>query len=234
MKNDKGFTLIELMISISILSLLLYTGSYMYSTLANRWDREIGEFNQHFEQSRSLILLQELLSGVMPFVIRDTQQADIPTMFFVGAEDSLLAVSRGGIVNSAYPEIFRLSAVQNDNDKFDLVYQSTSTKNIVLLNTVQEIEFEHRFMLIENAEDIKFRYFGWPSFQVKNQSTEENASELEQSRWFNNYSGVDKQLNPEQIAVSVTVNTEIARFAVTLDSSSQRFLEHYLSDLEEQ
>jgi prepilin-type N-terminal cleavage/methylation domain-containing protein len=234
MKSHKGFTLIELMISISILSLLLYTGSYMYSTLANRWDREIGEFNHHFNQSRSFILLQELLSGVMPFVVRDTQQSDMPTMFFVGAQDSLLAVSRGGVVSSDYPEIFRLSAIKNDNDKFDLVYQSASTQNLLLLNTQQEIEFEQRFNLIADADQIEFSYFGWPSFQIKNLSSDETLNPSEQIRWFSRYSGVDNQLNPEKIAVSVTVGAETARFAVTLDSSSQRFLEHYLSDMVEQ
>jgi prepilin-type N-terminal cleavage/methylation domain-containing protein len=230
MNKDKGFTLIELMIAISILSLLLYTGSYMYSTLANRWNQELGEFNQHFAQSRSFILLQELLSGVMPFVIRDKQQADMPTMFFVGAEDSLLAVSRGGVVSSDYPEIFRLSALQNKNDKYDLVYQSASTKNTLLLDAQQQIEFEHRFTLIQNAEEIEFAYFGWPSFQIKNQSPENTPA---QSRWFSNYSGVDRQLNPEKITVSVTIDQHTARFAVTLDRNSQRFLEHYLSDRQE-
>jgi len=233
MKKDSGFTLIELMIAISILSLLLYTGSYMYSTLSSRWDRELGEFNQHFEQSRSLILLQELLSGVMPFVIRDNQQADMPTMFFVGREDSLLAVSRGGIVSTQYPEIFRLTALPTDTNKFDLVYQAASTKNVLLLNTQQEIDFEQRFSLIKNADKIEFRYFGWPSYQIKNQGTEENVNEAEQTRWFSDYSGVDNHLNPEKIEVLVTIGQQTATFAVTLDDSSQRFLEHYLSDVEE-
>jgi prepilin-type N-terminal cleavage/methylation domain-containing protein len=231
MKKDKGFTLIELMIAITILGLLLFTGSFVYSTISNRWDQELGEFNQHFDEARSLILLQTLLSGVMPYVVRTGEQNDsLPTMFFVGDQDSLLAVSRGGLINSDYPEIFRLTALPNQNDKFDLIYQSVSTQTTLLLNTLQEIEFLQRIVLMHDLDDIQFRYFGWPSFQSKNLSTEENAAA---QSWYARYSGVDKQLNPEKIEVQLTQGDKVIRFSVRLDESSQRFLEHYLSDLSE-
>ncbi|WP_340680300.1 prepilin-type N-terminal cleavage/methylation domain-containing protein [Paraglaciecola sp.] len=232
MKSKSGFTLIEMLIAISILSLLLFTGSYIYSTLSIRWDKELGEFNQHFEQSRSLILLQELLVGVMPFVVRDTAKNEGPTMFFVGKDDSLLAVSRGGLVNTEFPEIFRLTAVANANNKYDLVYQAASTQDVLLLNTQQVIDFEDGFVIMQNLDKVEFNYFGWPSYQLKNNAVEEDGSE--KASWYTNYSGVDWQLNPEKIELNITFGEQIAHLVVSLDINSQRFLEHYLSDVEEQ
>jgi prepilin-type N-terminal cleavage/methylation domain-containing protein len=232
MKSKSGFTLIEMLIAISILSLLLFTGSYIYSTLSSRWDKELGEFNQHFEQSRSLILLQELLSGVMPFVVRDKIKDLGPTMFFVGQDDSLLAVSRGGLVNNDFPEIFRLTAVQNANNKYDLVYQSASTQDILLLDTQQTIEFDNRFVVMADLDKVEFRYYGWPGFQLKNNAAEDD--DTIKAAWYADYSGVDWQLNPEKIELNITLGDQIAHLIVSLDINSQVFLEHYFSDIEEQ
>jgi prepilin-type N-terminal cleavage/methylation domain-containing protein len=50
----KGFTLIELMISMTILSLLLFTGSYTYSLMSQRWNKELGEFSHSAKQAKHL------------------------------------------------------------------------------------------------------------------------------------------------------------------------------------
>lgn len=78
--NHKGFTLIELLISMALLTSLMFTGTYAYSLLANKWDEKLSKFTIKKNESKNLILLNRLLSGILPFVVTDPKNK--PTFFF--------------------------------------------------------------------------------------------------------------------------------------------------------
>ena len=82
--KNSGFTLIELLIAVSILSALLFTGTYVYQMLAVRWDKELGQFDNSAQTAKHFSLLNDLLRGVHPFIILD-EHLDYkkPTFFFI-------------------------------------------------------------------------------------------------------------------------------------------------------
>jgi prepilin-type N-terminal cleavage/methylation domain-containing protein len=223
-KNAKGFTLIELMIAISILSLLLFTGSYSYSLMSARWNKELGHFAQLASQAKNQQLLQSLLAGVQTFVITDKKQR--PAFFFIGKQQSLLAVSRGGIYSDKYPEIFRLSTVENDNGLFDLVYQSRSTKNLLLVATEQEITFTQQLTLFTDLTSVSFAYLGWSHFNEKTT----NGEIIKPPQWFDNFSGIDNQLMPTNMTITLTNTQGNFILPVELDKESELRLSTFAED----
>jgi len=227
MQHSKGFTLVELLISLSILSMLMFTGSYVYSTISNRWDKELGEFNSHFSEARGLILLDKLINGVMPFVIR-SHSSGLPTMFFVGKADSLLAVSHSGIINTDYPEIFRLTVIKNKIDKFDLVYQAISSRKILLLETEQSINFEKSIILMKNLDAASFEYYGWPDFNTKvNSNFDPIAMHL---KWYSEYSGLENNLNPEVLKLKLEKAGKKVDIVASLNMNSEKLFQYYLME----
>jgi len=228
MKNkSNGFTLIELMIAISILTMLLFMGSYVYQMLASRWDKELGTFEQSVKQAKSLILTKNLLQGIHPFIIINKQaRVEKPAFFFIGSNDSLLSISRAGLFNQQYPEIFRLKALEKDNGLFDLVYQSTSTKNILLLSAQQEIIFEHQVTLLTDITAIKFNYLGWDGFMERGSADEDNTVPT----WRDSFSGMDNQLLPEQMTVYVNQENKELEFSIGFDLDSLRYLSAYIEE----
>lgn len=227
MQPNKGFTLVELLISLSILSMLMFTGSFVYSTISNRWDQELGEFNRHFAEVRGISLLNKLINGVMPFVIRSSSSG-LPSMFFVGKTDSLLAVSHNGIINSEYPEIFRLTALKNKNDKFDLVYQAVSSRKILLLESEQSINFEKSFILLKDLDSADFEYYGWPDFNSKIDSNfGRNTAQL---KWYSEYSGLKNKLTPDVLKIKLVKDGKVLDIMAILNKSSEKLLQNYLTD----
>lgn len=228
MKNKStGFTLIELMIAISILTMLLFMGSYVYQMLASRWDKELGTFNQSAKQTKNLILTKNLLQGVHPFIIMNKEaRVEKPAFFFIGSNDSLLSVSRAGLFNQEYPEIFRLKALEKDNGLFDLVYQSVSTKNILLLSAQQEITFEHQVTLLSDITEIKFHYLGWNGFMERGRADEDNTVPI----WRDSFSGIDNQLLPEKMTVYVNQGRKELEFSIGFDLNSLRYLSAYMEE----
>ena len=105
------------------------------------WLNILPPINQSAKQAKNLILTKNLLQGIHPFIIINKQaRVEKPAFFFIGSNNSLLSVSRAGLFNQKYPEIFRIKALEKENGLFDLVYQSSSTKNILLL-----LLFSHDF-----------------------------------------------------------------------------------------
>lgn len=219
---QKGFTLIELMIAISILSLLLFTGAYSYSLMSERWGKELGQFSNSAKTTKNLALIQGLLTGVTPFVVVDKKRK--PSFFFIGANDSLLAVSNIGLFSNNYPEIFRLTTLKKENGLVDLIYQSESTERVLLTGTEQSIEFNKKIILFSDLNSVEFSYFGWKNIFIKNYRTETGA----QKKWFNNFSGIDKQLMPSLITLELIKDGKSLSFPIFLESDSEHWLSPYI------
>jgi prepilin-type N-terminal cleavage/methylation domain-containing protein len=223
--NHKGFTLIELLISMALLTSLMFTGTYAYSLLANKWDEKLSKFTIKKNESKNLILLNRLLSGILPFVVTDPKNK--PTFFFIGAKDSLLSISDSGIYQTKYASIFRLTAVKNAENKFDLIYQATSDKNILLLSTEQEIEFTKETVLFKSLDDITFSYYGYKSYDDLLKQGNDDNYYVAQKQWTSSYSGINNQLIPTLMKLELTKNNQTTTAYFYYDEDNSKWITHY-------
>ncbi|MFT5529040.1 MAG: prepilin-type N-terminal cleavage/methylation domain-containing protein [Alteromonadaceae bacterium] len=221
MRKQQGFTLIELLISVTLLSMLMFTGNYVYMQLASRWNKELGSFEQNIAQTKAVYLLQATLDSIEPYLIKNKKGR--PEMFFVGDDKSLLAITKRGLINTQHPEIFRLTAVQNENGKYDLVYQSVSGSELLLINSEQNIEFTHKKTLLTNLDEVNISYFGWKSL-------DQMAMQIPgvKPTWQTTYSGVDQQLTPQKVQVTLVKNKQPLIFYSQLDSEPNRWFGNYI------
>jgi len=221
MNNVKqgGFTLVELLISTTILSLLMLLGTYSYSLFTNKWQDELGQFSQANEQSMNFQRLQTVLESVMPYVVRkDNRQ---PGFFFVGGENLMLAVTQNGLFTTDAPEAFRLSVLRNDNGKYKLLYQAKPLNNSTITSSSQELTFSKKILLADNMDEVSFKYYGWNHFATKSDRTEKSAS------FKSNFSGFDNQLMPEKIIVSIAKNEKEIELIIHLSEDNSSWLSTY-------
>ena len=221
MRKQQGFTLIELLISVTLLSLLMFTGNYVYMQLASRWNKELGSFEQNASQTKSVYLLQNTLEGVEPYLIKNKKGR--PEMFFVGDDKSVLAITKRGLIDTQHPEIFRLTAVQNENGKYDLVYQAVSGSELLLISSEQNIEFTQKKTLLTNLDEITISYYGWKNLdQMAMQAPGVDPV------WQSTYSGLDQQLMPQKIKVTLVKNQQPLVFYSQLDTQPNRWFGNYI------
>ncbi|AXQ99086.1 prepilin-type N-terminal cleavage/methylation domain-containing protein [Pseudoalteromonas piscicida] len=67
--KQKGFTLVELLISITLLSLVMATGTFAYFQFASRWDKELGDFQQQARTAKVVAQLEQVLKGSFPMLL---------------------------------------------------------------------------------------------------------------------------------------------------------------------
>ncbi|WP_024611186.1 prepilin-type N-terminal cleavage/methylation domain-containing protein [Pseudoalteromonas sp. TB64] len=228
-KKHTGFTLIELLITMSILSALIFTGTYSYQILASRWQKEVGTFNQTLEQAKGIDLLSRILNGIHPYiVINDQQQVSKPGFLFIGSESKLLSVTQQGLFSDKYPEIFRLTLQPNDNGKFDLIYQSVSTKEFSVFTANQEIEFQHSYLLLENIDTLSFSYIGWTNLDLMPLQKDNH----ETPKISPVFSGLDRQLLPINVIAKLKINSKIMSIEATTERNALQHITPYLGSAE--
>jgi len=224
--NYSGFTLVELMISLVILSLLLFTGSYSYSILAERWNSNLGSFEYTAKQSRQLNLLNSVLSSIQPLVITDKDGQ--PSFLFVGDQHSLLAMTNNGITQSSHPEIFRLTLVDEggDGDTSKLLYQSVSSKNVVLKQVEQEIEFTHEIVILDDIKSFHLRYLGWRDIHEKSNANDSGAL----PNWYDKYSSIERKLTPNLIQMDSELLQGVVNISFKLPEDIENMLTPYFQE----
>ncbi|WDE13267.1 prepilin-type N-terminal cleavage/methylation domain-containing protein [Thalassomonas haliotis] len=220
-QKARGFTLIELMIAVTILSLLLFTASYTYSLMSTRWNKELGEFSSSARIAKHLELTQKLLEGIQSYVVRD--KTDNPFFFFIGHSNSLLAVSQAGLFSGEYPEVFRLTVVEKENGLVDLIYQSLSTERFLLTRTEQVIDFSRALVLFTDVESVDFNYFGWRHYNDKSNRQQRGKNES----WRSQYSGIDSQYMPSKLQLTITLAGQVLTIPVVLETDVEKWLSPY-------
>ncbi|MBD1580976.1 prepilin-type N-terminal cleavage/methylation domain-containing protein [Pseudoalteromonas sp. S16_S37] len=213
--RHKGFTLVELLISIALLSLVMVTGTFAYFQFASRWDKELGDFQQQAQTAKSIVQLEQVLKGIIPYVIRDEQGK--PTFLFIGSDSRLMAVTNNGL-NTAGPEVFRL-AVQQHAGQSRLVYQSASLENIVLTSTEQSIDFTNKKILLDDFRYLEFNYFGWENLTLKAKRVPGTSAQ-----WFSDYKAKEREISPEYITLKIDDIT----ISATLDNEPSAWKGHFI------
>lgn len=225
MKSLKGYTLVELLIAMAVVSSLMLVGSFSYQFFANRWNKELGSFSKVESLSSGLIALQSIFKGISPFVIYNTSTSPrTPTILFEGNNDALLGYTKRGLMYEE--EIFRI-LIEPEGEGFQLVYQYNNFNKMRLLETTDTIEFEKSVVLLSNIKHVTFQYYGWNSIteKVESGSTGTTPNLMEK------YSSSTTQLLPLYILVSIVTEEGSAVIKVDTEKGAHRHISPYIGRL---
>ncbi|WP_199611264.1 prepilin-type N-terminal cleavage/methylation domain-containing protein [Flocculibacter collagenilyticus] len=220
MKNSKGFSLIELMISTTLLAGVLYLGTFSYGLISSIWNRSSTEFDSSFTQGKNLYILQKVIGGISPYVISGSN--NIPAFYFVGGKSSLLSFSNISPYSAQTPEFFRIYSTIDSDGKVDVIYQSVPAAETLLTDTKDEITLNQTITLLKGLDEFKIEYYGWKNLTSK---TGNKAKSFR--KWFEIFSGIDNQILPELIKCTLVKGGIKLEFYTTLDISSEKWLSQY-------
>ena len=71
MKQSSGFTLIEMLVTVVLLSALILIGSFSYAQFSKLWNVQVSDFDIKLEHARNSILINEVLDSLLPYVVYD-------------------------------------------------------------------------------------------------------------------------------------------------------------------
>lgn len=153
-----GFSLVELLVSMVLLSTIVLLASYSFSQFSRYWDGRLGNFDQSFTDLRNSWVLEDIVSSVHPYgVLNETGSA---RFYFEGNINGFIAVASESISQKDLPAVVRLSLVQNSDQSFDLIYEEAPMREGVLTGLTSQIDFYEPVILFSGLVDPTFSYYG--------------------------------------------------------------------------
>lgn len=203
MKSQKAFTLIELLLAMSIMFMLLVLTATAFQLYNNYGQRSLSAIERSFQQFRHRELLLTSLQSTIPYMVTQKQRFGF---YFLGRENGFTAVTANPVFDVDYPAVIRVFKERTEEGKFNLVYEEASLRSVTLLDAEQNLPFKQRLVLLQNLPQINFAYFGWQDNIQKSQATDVEQSmfgPMPEQQWFSEYDGIVAQIHPEKIQLQL-------------------------------
>ena len=223
--KSKGFTLIEMLVSMTLLSLLLLLSTTAYSFFSQKWNGRLGHYNQTLSDAKNLVIMQNVVKSVVPYVVLDNETN--PVLYFEGNRNGFVAVANSSIYQPHLPAVVRLQVTQNADFTYVLSYQEAVMDKRLLVELKQPLSFTQPLVLLENIQDIQFEYFAYPSRDDKYWTTENSTGERGTPVWFESLDSVTRGVHPEQIKISILHKDRTIVLPIVMFDTRQRVLAQY-------
>jgi len=200
----KGFSLLEMLVAITVLSIVIGISTYAYSLFIRQWDGHLGRFDEAQAQYQRLEWLSAALEDTLPYIVRDDQGQ--LGFYFLGRDEGLTLVTMSPIFNVGEPALIRVFREPDEDDTWRLVYEEAPFAGTLLVRADQRMDFRHRLVIARGLPRPVFRYFGWAS--LGSRLTIEDASPEVRS-WFDEYDGLSRRFHPERIELRLGSDTAV-------------------------
>ncbi len=194
--RNSGFTLVEILVTMSLLSMIVLVGSYAINVFGQRWDGRLGTFEETFIEVRNMMLVQEVLDCLVPYIAFNEEGQ--PFTYFEGNRNGFVAVSTQSLLSDDDFAVVRLSVEENEDRTFDVVYEEWPMDTHLLVSIGEPLSFSPPLVLFRSISDPIFEYYGWAD--VRDRPSDTKLGNLK--KWQENYDGVKALFAPEKARLS--------------------------------
>jgi prepilin-type N-terminal cleavage/methylation domain-containing protein len=200
-KTVKGLTLIELLITIVILSMVIGLASYSFSLFSSHWSTSRDSFARASGAFQRVELVRTAVENGIAWAVRDRKSGDIG-FYFLGREEGFTLVSNDPVFSVGAPAVIRVFREPDGPGRWKLVYEEASLRTVSLRHPDQTLPFSHRMVVIEGLRQLSFRYFGWPSLRIRSGGFEEFGEQAVPD-WFDTFDGLQRVQHPQLVGMTL-------------------------------
>jgi hypothetical protein len=176
----------------ALLSMVMLIGSSAFSIFSQRWDGQLGKFDKTMQKARDLMLVQEVLDSLIPYMAYD--EHDNPAIYFEGNRNGFVAVSSKSVYSSQHFALVRFSVRQKSDLKYQIIYEEWPMAGEVLRSVNQKINFSSPLILFDSVSNPSFSYFGWKRDMVESDDGE--MALPARAEWMQAYNALEIGLSP--------------------------------------
>lgn len=197
-RAERGFSLLEMLVAIVVLSIVIGTATFAYSMFIRQWDGQVGRFDEAQAEYQRLEWLATALEDTLPYLVRDDENQ--LGFYFLGRDEGLTLVTMSPIFAVGEPALIRVFRELDEDDKWRLIYEEAPFAGTLLARADQRLDFRHRLVIARGLPRPEFRYFGWANLGSRLTIEESFA---EQRSWFEEYDGLVRRYHPEKIRLKM-------------------------------
>jgi prepilin-type N-terminal cleavage/methylation domain-containing protein len=216
--RPRGFTLLELLIAMTIFGLVVGIAGYGYSLYSRHWSGQLGHFEAAAAGYQRLDLVTAALQNALPYMVRDAQ--GLSGFYFLGRQEGLTLVTASPVYSPGGEAVIRVFREPAAEASWNLVYEEAPLAGVDLRYADQQLPFAHRMIVLRGLKRLEFAYFG--SISIKGRfATGEQSTEL--MRWFDSYDGLKTRLHPDRIALKFADGEAVVFVPARIDATLRKF-----------
>jgi prepilin-type N-terminal cleavage/methylation domain-containing protein len=220
--KNKGFTLVELLITMAIMALIMAVAGFNYNQYSQFWHKRFGNFDQQQAQMRGKLQLRDALNAMAPYIVKNSNGDWV--YYFLGREEGLTFITYAPIfAQEGGTSVVRVFREPQQDGNFRLIYEEAPLSPISLTQVDQVLNFQYRLVIADDLPEINFSYFGWPNRDAK--YNKETSSGIKAS-WSNNYDGAETKLQPDKVKIS----SAFVEFNLNVAAGDKKLLNLFLPD----
>jgi prepilin-type N-terminal cleavage/methylation domain-containing protein len=223
MSPQRAFSLVEILVAMSILLLISFIGTYGHRTYSRYWQNELGDYQATFEKSVGATILFQVIKGIKPYIVKD---GDKGFFYFEGGNQFVRSVTSKSLQFPEYPAVFEVSADRADSGQLTLVYKEFSMVNGPVIDEPNDNAYVFERVLLTGIDDITFEYYGWPNYIEKASFESKSAPNTQQ--WHGLYSSKDTSITPSLIKITLIIDGKTSLIEVSIDDFLQRYIDPYV------
>ncbi len=216
--KSRGFTLLELLISVAILSLVIGLSTYSFSLFSQHWISRERDQLQSQGDYQLVQLLDRAMTSCIPWIVRSGD--DNIGFYFLGRDEGMTFVTSRPIVEADAPAVIRIFRESDGPGRYKLVYEEASIASITLGDANQTLPFRHRLVIARNLSKLNFRFYGWRSSESKAAAVSMDSAVV--PSWHDTFDGLVGSAHPEKLAIEMGAISWIIDVPATADMISAR------------
>ncbi|WP_411063175.1 PulJ/GspJ family protein [Vibrio rotiferianus] len=192
-KRRSGFTLIEMLVSLVILSAVILIATSSYSTYMSTWDSNFGKFNQSVSRLQKLQSLHKTLVNTRFYSYLPENSQGVRRLYFYGTENKVKAISSSAFSDPDRSTFYILEIGKSTEGLYQLLYREVDTSVSWLDDPNSEKNFTKPIVVLESKSKMSFQYFGWGSM------SDYNERSFEERVWRSEYNAGSRNIPPEMV-----------------------------------
>jgi len=235
--KQRGFTLIEMLVSMAIMTAVVSLASYSYRFYINLSHKNDKKYELLLNETQVWQRVRERVSESIDYYIKPkyrTTVQDIP--LFLGREKELYGVSERGLFDSERLVLYWIGVI----DSKLLYCEKPIVGFIPTEDTIEPDICETSVLIRDNINAAEFRYFGWRGLSDKLSSSNlELVPDVSQLKgWYSRYEGRERLMLPSWIEISIKQSdasySEKTRFLLPILNQDPDRLTYYLGSSNEE
>lgn len=229
--GNQGFSLIELMVAMIIMSSITLIGSSAYALFIKNWDGNVGQAEKLMLESQHYQFLYRVVKSISPYVA--ISEGENVSLVFNGQIEMIFSAASQGIFTEG-KVFFSLQVVGPVGDK-KLRYYEKSLSGSTINPFNEEVLWDFEYDLLRNVNDISFQFFGWQSLEHKAQdyiefSTQNIRSDAQ--AWYDNYDSAERGLHPDLVVINlVNRDGSFESLEVVLPQKAELFMSRFRDEI---
>ncbi|MCC2606156.1 type II secretion system protein [Planctobacterium marinum] len=224
MKSSKstGFSLVELLITMTILIMVLFIGTMAYRQYSVYWHKEMGQFDEKLQTAKNIVQIHSIIKNIRPHMVKFEE--NVWGHYFEGASTLIRSVTEHAISQPGNAAIFELSVVA-DGESRTLVYREKPIVESPFFNYEADHQYTYEKRFDFRFDELQFEYFGWR--HVDEYFTALESPDRFSQAWYGAYSGRDSMVTPNIIRITIAIDNRNSLLEVPVLQFIPEYIQNY-------